>query len=299
MNQILSIGFIPIPGLLLLWFFTTTCEETFEPWEENDQYHFSIYGFLDASADTQWVRVMPVREDLFYEPKPIDATVTLTHVESGESVIMNDSLFAYAHNRYAWNFWTTMDVQPDQTYQIVAERPDGKSSSSTVQLPENFPVPVVTEAVNDDNVLERLFIHIEGVERLADVQTLFHVRFVQSGEEVLIPFSHLKDTTRRFPNDFDIQIDILEEELEVNNRIGSSASTVEIFRKQIFVAAAGPDYPHFATIDEPTVFRPDGVTNIENGTGYLAGIVSKTIPYKSCRGEGMALIPCEPEPPPW
>lgn len=70
------------------------CNQTFEPLQENDKYYFSIYGYLDAATDTQWVRVGPAREGINQQPDPTGIKVTLEHIQSGETVIMKDSLFA-------------------------------------------------------------------------------------------------------------------------------------------------------------------------------------------------------------
>src|SRR5690625_6403028 len=70
-----------------------------------------MFGYLDASADTQWVRILPVREELFLEPRPLDFIVTMEHAESGESIVMQDSLFSYFQG-YAWNFRSEMDIRP-------------------------------------------------------------------------------------------------------------------------------------------------------------------------------------------
>jgi len=175
--------------LICITWILSGCNETFEPWQENDQYHFSMFGYLDASADTQWVRILPVREELFLEPRPLDFIVTMEHAESGESIVMQDSLFSYFQG-YAWNFRSEMDIRPGQTYRITASHPDGRSSHTTVQLPEDFPTPILH------------------------------------------------------------------------------------------------------TI-------PGGISNIENGTGYVAGIVSKTIPYESCFDENFQFIACDLLPPPW
>src|SRR5688500_8241129 len=96
--------------------FLISCEEPFEPLAATDLV-FSIYGHLDASADTQWVRVMPLRESLLTTSGPIDAVVTLQELETGTVVEMSDSLSRYtvflADGRfYAHNFSTTMPMVP-------------------------------------------------------------------------------------------------------------------------------------------------------------------------------------------
>src|SRR5690625_7493443 len=90
-----------------------------------------MFGYLDASADTQWVRIMPVREELFLEPRPLDVIVTMEHAESGESIVMQDSLFSYFQG-YAWNFRSEMAIRPGQPYRITASHTDGRSEERRV-----------------------------------------------------------------------------------------------------------------------------------------------------------------------
>lgn len=282
--------------LLLPWLIAGGCDETFVPWEENEQYHFSIYGYLDASADTQWVRVMPVREELFLDQKPLDAIVTLEHVESGDSVVMNDSLFSYFHGRYAWNFWTTMDLQPEQTYRITAVRPDGNFSFAEATLPKDFPVPLVGRVFPGFSSTDQIF--LEDVERLADVRVILYIRLLITGDEYMVPFAHLKDTLRQASGDFVLAINSSEGESKVSSLLGDTPRTT--FHKQIFIASAGPDYLHFPLINDNVAALPDGISNVTNGLGYLAGIVSKTVPFKICLEEETGdHVPCELEPYPW
>lgn len=278
------------------------CDNTFVPWEENDQYHFSIYGYLDASADTQWVRVMPVREDLFPEPKPIDAIVTLEHIETGESVVMNDSLFSFFQG-YVLNFWTTMKLHPEQTYRITAERSDGKTSHARVQLPPDYPTPLLHRQPRIPGGTPPVdIIYIEGVERLADVQTIYTFGHPNWEEKYMVPFSHLKDTTRMASGDFAIIIDPQEDQRVILTFSGPPCvrglsqtfdcetplqgdfnfDDASMINMQIFIASAGPEFHQFQSIDEKVTVLPEGISNVANGTGYLAGILSKTIPYESC-----------------
>jgi hypothetical protein len=271
------------------------CEFSVDPLQENDQYHFSMYGYLDASADTQWVRVMPIRDSLFYEPKPLDATVTLTNSASGETVDMNDSLFSYVQGVYTHNFWTTVDIEPAETYRITAESTEGKEASSNVEvtLPEDFPTPLVVMA-RDRQSDKPDRIYINGLEKVADVQTVYHVA-ANSGGSTLYTVPHLKDTSRTTSGGYVAVIDREEEQQKVNNFIANP-----VLKKQIFVAAGGPDYPKLARIEQSVVVLPEGISNVENGVGFVGGIVSKTVPYKGCFKEGTdVFVHCPLEPPPW
>lgn len=299
--------FAALTTIAFFLYILSGCSETFQPWQENDQYHFSIFGYLDASADTQWVRVMPVREDLFLEPRPIDAVVTLEHVESGESVVMNDSLFSFFQG-YAWNFWTTMELEPEQTYRITAERSDGQASQATVELPADFPTPLI-QIQYTNNTPTSTRISIEGVNKLADVQTVFHPFFPSTGQGSQVRFSHLQDSVRIEPDGYVIQIDPLDDfrYLEMFHQVNPPVPLSEYLNpsslygpQQIFVASAGPEYHFFPSIDEKVIALPEGVSNVHNGIGYVAGVVSKTVPYESCFREGSTdLVPCELQPPPW
>ncbi|MEX2601529.1 MAG: hypothetical protein WD355_07780 [Balneolaceae bacterium] len=308
-----------IVGFVLLYsLFITSCDDFFEPWQENNKYHFSIYGYLDASADTQWVRIMPIREDLLLEPGPIDAIVTLEHVETGESVIMNDSLFAYAHEAYAYNFWTTMKLKAEQTYRITATRSDGASSHVQTSLPTDFPTPSIHITFRWPRsccspvfaLPENVVIYIEHVERLADVLTIYHSRYPESGENYLVARPQLQHSFPVVSGGFQVVIDPtkdyqfldmfyrLDPEVVFERYLHPSSP----YEPQIFIASAGPDYHHFPSIDEKVVALPEGISNVVNGTGYLAGIISKTIPYKNCyRGETRIVEPCNEllPPPAW
>lgn len=295
MGRTYSLVFI-INSLLLLYFVIAGCDETFLPLEENDQYHFTIYGFLDASADTQWVRVMPVRENLYPGRDPIDAIVTLEHVESGSSVVMNDSLFGYFHDRYAWNFWTTWELHPEQTYRLTAERSDGKSSYAEVSLPKDFPIPVVE--TDDPQFGTSARVYFNDIEHLADVRVIHYLRFHHTDQEYIVPFGHLQQPFLQESGEYMIFINPSKDRETIGSLIGDNPHTT--YPMQIFIASAGPEFRHFPMIDQREAVIPERISNITNGIGYLAGIVSKTIPYEMCLEEGTGIpAPCEPEPYPW
>lgn len=148
-----------------------SCNDSFQPFQENDVYYFSIFGYLDAAADTQWVRVGTVRQHINEPPDPKGIRVTLEVLESGETVVMNDSLFA---SKGFLNYWTTMNIENEQTYRITAEHSDGKTSRVTVTTPKEIPSTYITNSQNPDGA--NIYIDIKDeFEHIADVQSVWYV----------------------------------------------------------------------------------------------------------------------------
>ena len=115
-------------------FLAACAEEPFEPIQQSD-FEFSIYGFLDASADTQWVRVTGLKTNVLPDSNVIDASVTLEHLGTGEVIPLRDSLFGFGTSLYAWNHWTIEPMEQGATYRITADRVDGGTSSAEATVP--------------------------------------------------------------------------------------------------------------------------------------------------------------------
>jgi len=169
--------------LLCVVILAAGCDQTFEPLQENEEFHFSIFGFLDAAADTQWIRIGVPRGNINERPEPAGITVILEHVETGQSTVMQASLFASGD---LLNYWTTMPLEHEHTYQIHAERADGKLSTVTVTMPEELPTPLVI--IN--NQPPGFNIIIDGsVEHVADLQSKWYVLLEPQTERIKKTFT--------------------------------------------------------------------------------------------------------------
>jgi hypothetical protein len=142
-----------------------------------------MFGYLDLKADTQWVRVMPVRQNLFLAPEPIDAVVTLEHLGSGRIVTLNDSLFGFVDPRlgsvaYAYNFWTTERLEPEESYRLRAVRSDGASTTATVVMPPALEFSFLNDVrAGRESALLQM-----SAERLLFVEVLFAMQDAIAGD---------------------------------------------------------------------------------------------------------------------
>jgi hypothetical protein len=292
-----------LPVLIVCIISLCGCDKPFEPFQENDLYAFSLYGYLDASVDTQWVRVAPARQELNMPKEVPDIEVTLEHLQNGNSVVMNDSLFNSGGFNYL-NFWTTMEIEHEQEYRLRTEHPDGEVSEVTITIPRELPTPkLLIEKTfgTPDPPTYRVYID-DSVEHIVDVQTRWYVRFYAPGfeEKKLYTFSYknvgVHNQIHGGVFSYQLEPEVKEEEIRSNL---SSGVEMEILHRQIFVASAGPDWnENIESLDDISYALPGSYSNIENGLGYMVGVSSKIIPFESCYDQGI-LVACEQEKPYW
>lgn len=58
---------------------------------------------------------------------------------------------------------------------------------------------------------------------------------------------------------------------EITRRLGGALFAITSI--EVTVAAAGPDWPDLAAFDDETLALPNVVSNIEEGVGFLSGII--------------------------
>lgn len=287
-------------GLLLFFYcccllLLTGCDEPFQPLQENGLAPFSIYGYLDASADTQWLRVTPLREQLDTPAEIPDMHVTLTDLESGNSDVMNDSLFRLIQGFNALNMWSAMDIEPGRTYCVRAERPDEAFSQVTVTIPEDFPTPVL-RTIGLHKSSGDLF--LKDLERVADVQTIWRIE----GDIFAIPYRFRVRNYDPAGYDYIVNLsalyDVKQMFVDAPPPWPQDILQRDDVQRQVFIASAGPEWiEDIASLDDLVYALPEELSNVENGIGYVVGIVSKTIPFESCFDEQGEITGCPMEKP--
>src|SRR5690554_2310724 len=102
-------------------------DPVFDPIPDSDL-HFSVFGVLDATADTQWIRVSPLRASITHSGEVLDAVVTLEHLGTGEVIELSDSLVSFESSLddgtsvVRQNFWTDHPIEAGATYRLAVTR---------------------------------------------------------------------------------------------------------------------------------------------------------------------------------
>ena len=127
----------------------------------------------------------------------------------------------------------------------------------------------------------RQSILVTGVERLAALDVVYTLRFPGDTPE----------------NSFRQRISYLSRVAQLADGLAVAFDAYEDLRAglpgdrcpivldaTVVVAATTPDWPDFETIDPETLARPDIISNVENGVGFVGGIASQTLPWPDVLG---------------
>ena len=281
--------------MLCIFVVLAACENTFEPLKENDQYYFSLYGTIDASADTQWVRVMSVRDSILTSPEPLDATVTLTRKSNGQVIVLKDSLFRLRNNVYAWNYWTTEPVYPGEEYYFEAKNSEGGVSSADLFIPPDYPTPVVDYEQGDQ--LARIY--VEDVDQLVVADIKYYFRSVNYQGEVSDKiysesFSQIGDVREDYIIGTKIVFAYPREGFQAlaDKYVTEGLTSIMNVRQEVIIVSGGPGWPDVSDLPEEELFLPGAVSNVDHGLGIVTGVVSKTVPLESCYDNEGNIVAC-------
>lgn len=156
------------------------CDNTLVPLAEGGAVHFTVSGFLDTAADTQFVRVGAVRvSGLPGEEDGTDMTVQTTALGSGETHVWQDSLVRLDDGTTGHLFFAAFQPQAGETYTLVVQGTQDRRTEATTRIPDR---PVLeTEAPENDSLEVRQGIRFLGVADTPwDLQVAYRVRLPES-----------------------------------------------------------------------------------------------------------------------
>lgn len=292
-------------GALLL---IAGCDPSVDVFEPTDRHRFSLYGALNVAADTQVIRVDPLDDTTQYGAPPrIDAVVTLENLDNGREVAFRDSLARVGVRDYpVHNFWTTHPIQPGTSYRIAVKQGGETVTSATTTTPPNppdlthkydfylpcvFPRPGSSDPRKAPNTLDVI---ARNVESIAAADIIYPITYQRPGRGAVrsrIAFNHYDDVTEtgRY---FEISIFYRPALVDLNPEPGPSKGCTnrEHFTHPyalVAVAAGGPEWPDWRGVPFDVYSRPDSLSNVQGGHGFVGGIYSDTI-----------KVPIQDRPPP-
>ena len=253
------------------------CNDTFEPLQPNDKYVYSMYGTLDVTADTQWVRVMPIGDRLFNSnPTPNETVVTLKNLETNITVTLQDSLFEFGGPAFVWNYYTTVPIQPETMYELRATTTDGRYSSATIMTPKKLTPP----NVGYNLIAERG--EVDGLtdENLVVAEVTYWAQFLDDMGN-WTDFEKYVISVRRNASVLPIRGTFkftFDSRTLLNRAVGVPFNRIRIDNVYVRVATANSTWPSYVNLSDEEAVMPDVVSNVDNGTGYIATVSSHFLP---------------------
>lgn len=242
------------------------CEAPLDPIADSDLV-YSMSGYLDASADTQWVRVEPFGRTSAVSDAPLDADVTLV-LPDGQRQPMTQEVRTFATGP-AHLFRSTADILPGQTYHVEVRGPDGRQARAEVEIPDvtDLDIELVDGIIHCPTA-----VFVGGAEFLVDVQARYTVR----GSGRSFRFSKAESFS-----------EAIGERTQASIYFGDDALDMEVpplpwesgVTPEIFVAIGTDDWLAPSELTLEAALAQAGFSHIEGGVGFVGGVVTRRIPF--------------------
>ena len=245
------------------------CEAALDPVAPSDL-AFSLSGYLDASADTQWVRVEPFGRTTGPVVGPLAAEVTLTSPD-GVARRMTQVVRSLATGP-AHLFWTTAAVDPGRTYRLTARAASGEEARTDVAIPS---LDGVTFQLLHGPLLCPTSVKVTGAVSLVDVEAVYELQGPgRQGERY------------RFDKLPSVQQDA-DGTLDAFVYFGDDARVMEIpglpgeypVAREIVVALGTEDWPDLGGVDVEDALVDISLGYVEGGVGFVGGTVTRRFDF--------------------
>ncbi|MEM6784037.1 MAG: hypothetical protein AAF624_09935 [Bacteroidota bacterium] len=250
--------------------FCVGCEASFDPFEESDV-TFSLFGYLDVAADTQYVRVNELQRTVGSDA-PVAATVTLEDLERGTTVTLQDTLLRFGNGVSAYAFWTAQPVAPSTPYRILADSPDGNDASVTLRTPALIPNPMLETGLSPFSSAE--FPPTSQSMTITDAVKLVDLRITYRLTEPTrtLTLSYLDRVQLTPDGTFSLAFSSYN---DVQRALGGGDGTAcpGLSSARVFLGVSTEEWPDFPLFTTEELAIPTTVTNVEGGFGYVGGVL--------------------------
>ncbi|WP_420455138.1 hypothetical protein [Rubrivirga sp.] len=245
------------------------CEVPLDPIEPSDLY-FSMSGYLDASVDTQWVRVEPLAQTTAPDAAPIDAAVTLVDLGTGAEVALTQRVRSFPTGP-AHLFWTTAPVPLGARYRLDARRPDGAETSAPIEIPADGSFDL---AVRTGGSVCPTTVVVSGDQRVVEVQARYRVAR-PDGQVAEFRFSHADSFQRLDDGSIRASIYFADDARRMDL---DPIRPRGLLSAEVVTAVATEAWPDPVGLALEDVLQVEGF-GVENGVGFVGGAVTEREPF--------------------
>ncbi len=259
------------------------CETAVDPLVGEER-PFTIWGLLNAGADTQAVRVFPIEDEPGIDrPRVIDATVSTTDLTTGERREWTHRAVRYPGGDVGHVFWAAFRAQNGHRYRLEVTRSDGQASRATVTMPDEIDVTIERTETSP-----KVFAYVRGrIPNLLGVEMRYEAtnlpplnawppdRTIHPPVFFPVEVSYQGEGERidggwRFDIDMAEDYEVVRDAYRRNCLITAGAPDIALRRVEFhFIAADSAWNPPGGAFDPDLLVEPGAFSNVENGYGFF------------------------------
>ena len=264
--------------LLLATGMLAACEDTVSPIIESSR-QYTLFGTLDMAQDSQFVRVIPIRENLSETGDELD--VRVRSIESGTQQVLNwrDSVHTFSDGQIGHIFFAPFRIRPSETYRIEILPTDGDLATSAETTVPKEPGVDIREATVERILTTQLSVRQRILWRgisSAPFEIEQWYRFLSLADftfkDYRLSYAPLNRALEGESDVWEINKDLVQDrdtlltELDLNSfyRLAGVALRITVLDEN-FVPPGGE-------FDRETLAQPGTLSNVENGFGLLGSV---------------------------
>lgn len=261
------------------------CDDPFIDPYVNDGRYFTIWGFVDATATRQVVRVLPVTRTATAARAPVesdlDATVLSTEVATGVVTQWTPSVVRLNDGSSAHIFSTGARFRPGYHYTLEVRRSDGRFARADTWIPDYSPFQSVVpgEIRTDPDGHMRQEVTLKGIDSPWGIRITYLVQNRLARLVYEIPYDRKGE--RDADGNWVIDLDLTADQVIVKDSVraailrgevsgeGGLDTPFNLHQMGIRLTLLDEDWDLPPGEIDPELFaRPDEHTNVANGYGY-------------------------------
>jgi len=272
------------PLLVLLVFLISTalasCEADFDPFEPGPL-SFGVYGYLDTAADTQFVRIIPMRRLLERDGKGFLGNLTITNIGTSESFVARDSVVKLEDGTEALAYWVTLTPKPLESYRLDVIRDDGLTVTAQTRVPELISGDsIYIFPVRFDGRLYYPLYLLSLDKPPFDLRFVYEVSEAPNGPRSHIPIRYLGELSGRKvdrPNTWYLEVDLVTDGKNVRSEWadnhGRMPTRLYLHSITMLSASVSDEWiPPGGVFDPEILIMPGAYGNIEGGEGFFGSV---------------------------
>lgn len=254
------------------------CEETVDPILDSDR-DFTLFGTLDMARDTQFVRVIPIREQLLADDPgaPLNVVFTSTDLDSDETVVWRDSVITFSNGTVGHVFYAPLRLRAGHSYRIAVQPEGSEIVTSAVTTVPEAPVPVVEPPEVTGGVGGALG---RGTQRVlwqglgeAPFRIELWYRFLLSEgaafRDVLLPYTPESEPVT--DQTWAVTLNLTQDRQTLDTLVVVDETPLMGVGLELTILDAA-FVPPGGTFDPEILVQPGTLSNVENGLGFVGAV---------------------------